>query len=514
MKRSVGIRLCIGVAVIAWIVPFLILPSLGSGNYLSPDETAVVVASSALLERGSMRIPDDLTESFPWLHPRSFVTASGSIVPVGFLGMPLIFGLLRGLLGDFALAAFPFLLAISVVIPLVQFTRNWKPGSRLVVLSVWLSFPTVILYANRGTFPNLNALCLTIWAVYLVWSKRSLLRSLSAGLIFGLALAIRPIELFWMLPWLWLAWRSRLDAKRKKEGLQLLGIGIGVYLVVMAYLILSYRTYGNPFAIGYWLRDPIIDGLSGISQPVAPVSTWPFGFHPTNVFFNVSRYFGLYLAPWGLLTLLSGIVAWKNRTLRPYLFVGLWTIVSLVLVYGQAIYQDHVGFNVTSTGNSFLRYLLPLSCIAALSIGALFEWLSTRINRSHWKTLVVLTGTVLYIFGTWTALKRDDEGLLKVASDLKGYSDIRAQAVKKLAPDTIILSERSDKIFFPKFRAVSPLPLPEEISRLSAEYPVALYTREIDMDTLMEYAMANIALELVHEGERESLYLVNTVWSD
>lgn len=508
------LRLCIGIAVLAWISPFLILPSRGTGVYLSPDETAVVAASTAFLERGSMRIPDDVTSSFPSIHPRSFISTPGAIVPVGFLGMPMILGVLRGFIGDLALVAFPFLLSISIVFPLIQFTRNWKPASRILAMSVWLSFPTVILYANRGMFPNLNALCLTIWALYLIWSKRSSMRSLSAGVLFGLALAIRPIEFFWMLPWFWLAWRFRLDARRHHERMQLLFVGIGMYLVFMTYLIVAYRTYGNPFAVGYWMHDPVLDASSGIAQSASSGSFWPFGFHPMNVFFNVSRYFGLFLAPWAVLTLFSGLAAWKSKSSRPYLLVGLWTIVSLVLVYGQGIYQDHIGLNVASTGNSFLRYLLPLSLIASLSIGSLSEWVSTRIDRGHWKTLVVVTAATLYLVGTWTALKRDDEGLLKVVNDLNGYSEIRSEAVKKLAPNTIVLSERSDKIFFPVFRAASPLPSPEEISSLSYENPVALYIRKPDTERLIDFANANIDLELIVDGERESLYLVNEYWEE
>ena len=457
---------------------FFVIPSFGSSVFLSPDETANAVSARQFAAKGDMRLEEPLLAQFPWLHPRSYVTQGTAMVPVGFLGMPILLGIFWKLFGEWGLVLLTPLLALSIAYPLWRFTAKWGRASQVATILAWLSFPTVILYANRGLFANLPVVCLTVWACYLIWEKRSLPRGISAGLCAGFAIAMRPTEIVWMLPWVFLAFikprRTPPTSSCEEEGLfKSLSFqeGAGGVLAFAIPLLLAafvaWKTYGSPFAVGYFLRDPIVKDAA-ISAPSTVVASpqqiiWPFGIHPMNVLRNTWFYLVKMFWPWTLALLAAVIAFWKNRGARPHILVGAWTLVALVAIYGQAMYQDHVGVNVVSFGNSFLRYLLPMSVLVAFSAGAL----ATKLPKVATAVLAV----ALVAMGTNLAMRGSDESVLPARRELLKYMAQRIDAKRTFPSDTIFISARSDKVYVPDFLAVSPVPSADLVERLRAAHP-------------------------------------------
>ena len=476
-RLSLPIVLLIG----TFLASFLcILPSLHARIYLSPDETANAVLMGTVLKNGSMKLAEPLLKQFPWVHPRSFVTQGEALVPVGFVGLPLILSLFELIFGGLLVGFVIPLLVLSVVFPLWRLLRSWGKATQLVAAFTWLSFPTVILYSNRSFFPNLPLVALMVWVVYLVQSAKTSRRLLVAGLLFALAVIIRPIELFWMLPWLWLAWRVREERNLSWKSC-LRALLLGSLIPLLGYLLVVWRTYGSPFAVGYFLRDTVVSEQCAVSSAqcisaggaVLPTAhralltvLWPFGFHPRDIWFNVVSYlFGIWL-PWTVVSLFTALCLWAKKAARPVILVSLWTLVGGLLVYGETIYQDHVGVNVVSTGNSFLRYLLPLAPILvagfAIGVTTLARQLPARL-RSLVIFMCLLAIVSLGLSISWNG----DEGIQASVQDVQSYVAIRSAASRTLSPSAIVLSERSDKIFFPMFRTASPVPSMTEAARLA-----------------------------------------------
>ncbi len=455
---------------------FFVLPSIGTGIFLSPDETANAVSARLFSQSGQMRFTEPLLREFPWMHPRSFVTQNATMVPVGFLGMPILLGIVRAFVGEWSLVFVTPLLALSVIFPLWRFMARVGRAAQIATVLTWLSFPTVILYANRGLFANLPVVCLTVWACFLLWelkvsaqggsasggkSLKSIqtitslqLKVLLAGLVTGVALAMRPMEILWIVPWLAVAWRCRQDRRAHFAWHPHVLFAIGTFIPLAIASYVAWKTYGSPFTIGYFLRDPIISATSDARLATSYVAQWPFGFHPRNVLFNLMSYFGKMLWPWTIIALAGIATLWKRNSARPYLYTAGWTIIALTLVYGQAIYQDHVGVNVISIGNSFVRYLLPLAVFISLTSG----YVCTKIiSYAHGALYVTLLG-FLAMFGTRLALMQDAEGIIPARRELRRYHEIRDATVQELKARATVFSERSDKIFFPPFRVASPIP--------------------------------------------------------
>lgn len=513
MMNETGKRWVIGfIGLVAFCILVTILPRHSKNIYLSPDETAVAVSAERFAYTGTMRVKDTLLEQFSWMRPRSFVTQGEYMVPVGFLGMALIAGMVFSIGGSWAMNLITPLAVLSCIYPLYRLVRTFRYGARIATLVIWASFPTILLYTNRGLFPNIPVLCAMIWAVYLIRDGRRQRAYALAALLVGLALTIRPVEAPWILIWIGAAYSARTSVFPVNFSLRSLaayGSAFIVFPVCAAYL--AWRTYGSPLAIGYWLHDTktIKDTTEIVLN--TQISWWPFGFHPRNMLFNLREYLFGYFAPWTIVSVLAGVAAWRrSRDARICIVAGIATVLSLILIYGQSIYQDHVGVNVVSSGNSFLRYVLPLVPFVAIAIGWLCDRLySMRPTRSM-MLLLTLSVWTFASFGIWTALVRDQEGLVTDIAELTRYADIRAQAVQHLPSDALILSERSDKNFFPQFRVASPMPPWEDIQQIvqSRTAPVYYFGSIVSGKALETWQEKQLMLEPLFRSDTQMLYHV------
>lgn len=490
-----------------------VLPSRLLTVYLSPDETAVAVAAREFGTNGSLRLADKLLEAAPWVHPRSWVTHEGSLVPVGFLGYPIIVGGVWRVLGEIGILALTPLLVLSACFPLWRFLKGLGWHAQVAGIAAWLSFPTVILYANRGLFPNLALVCLVLWSAYLVWHKPRSLTLVLAGLLFGMALAIRPVEIVWMVFWIvgaWLIKEADNHTPRVLSAVAWFAGGAAPFLIFSGWM--AWVTYGTPFTIGYWLRDPVLEQAadSAVASQATISPGWPFGFHPRNLWFNVRGYlFGL-MTPW-LLAAVLGVGYWYHtKREKTAVVVGLATFAVLSAVYGQAIYQDHVVRDMVSLGNSFLRYLLPLAPFLAAGFAA-FVWMLGMALKPTWARLaIVLVIGGLSFHGVQTAIAHDDESLRQSLQEIERYEGIRRTAYAKYGRKAIVVSDRSDKVFFPVMRTISPMPDDARLMELVREYPepVLIFTTTQDEKGLLEWLERGFLLFPSFETKNQMLYEV------
>jgi len=482
---------------------FFILPSLGSGVFLSPDETAVATSARVFGQQANMRIEDKLLTEGPWIHPRSYVTQGSAMVPVGFLGLPLVLSAVWRLAGDWGLAMFVPLLVMSAGFPLWRLLRRFGPYAAAIAVTIWLSFPTVILYANRGLFPNLAALCFVLWGIFFLTERKSLWWTMTAGFCAGVAVAIRPTEVIWIVPWFWFAW----SLKPSTTKLRFVSFGAAAAFPCLLAAFAAWTTYGSPFTIGYWLRDPVVMAATGVVTNAA-THLWPFGLHPRNVWFNLRWYVFSFIGPWTVVILIALAQHVKNKKSWKLIGVCLWTIASLAVLYGEAIYQDHVGVNVVSLGNSYLRYLIPLAAISALAAAALVAWLERRLGQTRGRGVAVCGAFLLAITGASIAIQSSGEGVLAGNRELQRYVLIRQTTLNQFGPQAIIVSERSDKIFFPTFRVATPVPDFETLRPLVANAPVPtlLFTETLDGGEQAMWSAEGFLLRPVFRTENQTLY--------
>lgn len=510
---------------LAALIPlYFLLPWFGKGMYASPDETSNAAVVRQLAWYGRLSIDEPLATDFPWLHSRSTVSHDATVVPVGFTGWPWVLSVFSFVLGQGSVPFLATMLLWSSAIPLFFLLRRFGTRSAWFGTLVAMTFPAMIVFGNRALFPQAAVVGFAVWSIFALTRLRSEHPPwvfCLVGVLLALTVASRPTELPWLLPWFaWSAWSVRPDRKRFAWACA----GALFPLIILAFF--AQASYGAFWKSGYLAHDnPTL--TIGTSQSVIGASVdgtrsllFPFGFHPRDVLWNVRSFlFGL-LFPWTMILVGSIMVvgrdAWKGRRedakrlLACYAvpLLSLWTVCVLIGYYGHGLYTDHVQIGAVTIANSFVRYLLPIGPI----IGFAFAFFMSRLDRKRFGTTIgILLALGLVLFGSYTALARDDEGMFTTSRELVRYRDIRDRASGYFGPSDVILSERSDKIFSSQLRAVSPLPSIGEVRRLAKTHPelkIGLFARPLSQEQTDEWRIVGFEpVELFVSG-REKLYLL------
>ncbi len=504
--------------VVILAVSFILPSTFRTGRYASPDETAVVRVTERFASFESARLPEPLVLSYPWLHPRSWVSQGPAIVPVGFLGWPMLLAPFAMVVGSGFLPFIAWLWFVSSFYPFYRLLSSYF-SRRAAWIGVLLmaATPMVLLYANRPLFPNAGLLSGCLWSLWVIeLAKRRSVYWWLVGFLLGLVTIIRPIELMWVLPW-WVWMGSRGSFRLKSSLFRLLPVLATIFL---SYLALNKLTYGAWWTIGYWIKDnPALNIKSVLYQSGSSFSSFfPFGIHPRSIVWNIRSFAAVFL--WPTLFILVAAFVTYLRSLpnpsslvlrwRPHLFVwlSLWTVAILFLVYGSGLYQDHVQPGAVTVANSFLRYLLPLSPLTGVAAAYVFDaHFSSSLSRRSFAVVFIL---LWLVFGVYSVTMKDDEGVLVTRTELARYASINDRAEDLFSSGSVIFSERSDKVFGSSFRSVSPLPSVEEIARFVREQAThlqaGLFVRPLSQRQRDEWRRQGLEAFEVGVFGREHLY--------
>lgn len=490
---------------------FLLL--FGGTTLLSPDETAVYQTVLALETQGHARIPVEGIQHFGWLHPRSWVSQGQVMVPVGFLGWPWILSLFNIGSSKFLIQSLALAFG-ATIIPGFYLLLSTILQRRFAILGalVLLSFPPVLLYLNRMLFPNIIILSLVIWSTYIYSvfeEKQKHVYSALIGTFTALITIIRPSEWFWIGPWFLSCYLAT------KTTLKLGSFLLPILLILGAYSFDQRETYGAFLTAGYFLRDNSIAAINEYNndsiKQTAFLRFLAFGFHPRHIMYNVWEFILVFLWPWTGAWLMSvgyGFYAlWKKRVAlsksEKIVFIGGCIASLLILIYyGNGLYMDHVAKGAIAMGNSFLRYTMPV--VAFGIAGAL--WILARLSFIQQK-IVMLCLCALVATGIGYAFGVSDESLLANRVSIQRNDETRERARPFLQSNSIVLSERSDKIFS-DWVAVSPMPPLSEVAKLlpATSSTVYFYSRPISQKDLDRWGSQKIRLEELFAHDRFVLY--------
>jgi uncharacterized membrane protein YhaH (DUF805 family) len=264
---------------------------------------------------------------------------------------------------------------------------------------------------------------------------------------------------------------------------------IAMLIILLTGWFVARQTYGGShglFPVGYFIHDQAntVAATAGSSQGSLQVAGLmrflPFGFHPRTLWSNVHAYlisaFGFWLGL-SLVGIAIDLKRHSGRDRRRLFFYGtvVWTLIVLFVLYGQSVFTDNITGEVT-IGNSFLRYLLPLVPLIAIGCAVTIDALFRRPRGIAFGSIAIVLFVLLNIV---TAFARDDEGILRTRYELQRYREIRYATERQVPRGSMILSERSDKIFETgPFIVVSPIPDQVTLDRIQhGTTPVFYFTR-------------------------------------
>lgn len=495
--------------------------------FISPDETAGAFFIRAFAETGSLRVPFDAMSGI--LHPRSMVADGMFLLPGSFLGLIVLYGAFAAVFGMSAVVYVSAALVLLAAFAWRQILQRWFSDRVANVAGLLMLFhPAVWYYTARGLMPNVLLVCCLIFSAWFFLkgihrqkdkqnSRRAAVLFGIAGVCLGWALFVRLSEIYWILPLFGVflyAERANLSLKT----LLLFAIGTSLPLVLM--LVLHAQTYGNPFVFGYQFvssHPPFVTIPSSIATESVTRLGWilPFGFHPRAIFWHTYDY--LFRLFWWLTlpTLFALGLVWKHPKQRAYTAVVIVVAAWLCVWYGSWRLNDNPDPTQLTIANSYIRYWLPVFVLSTPLLARTLVSLAERARTARVQTVVLFSSVlVLVVLNMRVVFFQGQDALVRMMSVLQTSEQIQAHVLSLVPEQGIIITDRSDKIFFPKRRVLVPLRSEQTytaIPLLMEHVPVYYYgitLPEKDLTFLNEQILLphGVRMQFIQSFGVESLY--------
>lgn len=438
----------------------------------APDENATSFFISQVRDGDLPRVEEKRNrELFNAIHPRSTTVVGDYIVPIGFVGIPMWYGmLLRGLPASIPNELPTAILIVLAGIAWFKIQEKYLGEKELALISTVLLFtlPPFWYYATRGLMPNVPFVCTLILAFYAVdmgFCKRykmQWLNLLIGGGLLGVAISIRMSE----IPWLMLAVAGYAIIKKKELSAEKVVIGcIGVAIALLPVFALQNTIYGAWQETGYTVKNQVSYEQGVMSESVSAFQTsaeiveknrvdrifgevLPFGFHEKLIVKHVFENVFILLPLVAALGTLGVVYAWWNkREWRLYIITLALVATWLFVLYGSWSINDNPDPFAVTLGNSYSRYwlpiyigLIPLIAIAINEIG--------KVGKSKKSALVICMVLGWMVFGG-ASITRGEDGFFAMRQRLLQY-DKDANIVKEEVPeDALLITHYADKYLFP-----------------------------------------------------------------
>ncbi|MFH1433852.1 MAG: hypothetical protein ABIG32_03075, partial [Candidatus Uhrbacteria bacterium] len=510
--------------------------------FISPDETANFYFATEFVENSKLYVFEPLNQILgDVIHPRSVFSVDGRLLPVSFVGLPVLYGLV-GKIGGVGIMVFitPFVAALALFAWRGTVERIFNRKIAFVSTVLLAFHPAWWYYTARGMMHNALFMSLVVFAAWFLvarpfrsrWADLDLVLS---GLLLGLGLFVRTAEVFWLLPVAILI-LIMLGKRIHWRGALLFGLSVLIALTPMFFL--NRSMYGGPLEFGYMAQNTT--GVTSVSlseqdvltdiTPNEETSVLPFDFNLRSILRHTLHY-GMELFWWFTILVLIGIplaIRGLNGKRKPseeskkylqWTYHGVFFVAGALLagLYGSWTFTDNPDPNTITIANSYVRYWLPVFLLTTVYAATVLVWLKDRMRTKLSGTLIVAAALILFaglgIRGTFLAA---EDGLVEVRSTLIRSHEIKTSVLNLTEPDAVIVVDRADKIFFPERKVMYPLRSDktyELMPRIVLRNPLYYYGvtfPETDVEYLNTKKLAELGLqiELIETYDEESLYRI------
>lgn len=549
-EKQVHLVILAAVVLVVFFGSFVLIGK--NGIQLSPDEKANAFFTERFAQTRTLSVLEPLNIEFDdALHPRSTVSIDGRIVPGSFIGLPVLYGSLAAVIGSWIVPFLTLIIAALGVFAYYAIAKKLFNQNIAFISSLLLAIhPGWWYYAARSLMHNVLFLSLLIFAAYFMLvrplrqrkSKIAWLPELDivlSGLFLGGAIFVRASEIVWIglvLIFLAIVYRSKITVRASVLFI------IAIIIALIPMFDLNRSTYGSPVAIGYTIEDgndqadfiPAI--LATPATPETPATLrqsieqtlkpfFPFGIHPRAIWRNFNHY-AITIFWWLAVLILIGIplfyperkISKDERKIRKvYLavfgFVSLW----LVVLYGSWVIHDNPDPAAVTIANSYVRYWLPMYLLAMPLAAYAIDWISQRARTKSAQKLIIAALLVLS-FGLSVRLVyfSKDDGLVDASKTLQRSVEIKTQVFSQTEPDSVIIVDHADKLFFPDRRVLQPLRSERTyqlMPRIIEQVPLYYYgitfpQKDVIYLNTEKLKGLGLRIDLIETFDEESLYKI------
>lgn len=462
-----------------FVYSFLIFGNSGH-HFTWPDETANYFFINNFIEHSSFSVAEPLNQiAGNLIKPRSFNIYQGSMVPGSFLGLLLIYGLIGKIVG-MGLVQFltPLLAVLAGIFFYKILLKLFEPKIAFISTLLFYLNPAWWYYANFSMLPNIAFLTFLLIGIYYLLKidkvviQKNILYVILGSLFIGLALTIRTNEFLWIIGLVGLL----LLVYRQKVKWQYVLIGLGVLITVfLPIFYYNQVTYGNYLSFGY-LR---LENGSGLAEQLptefkASGSTvvnfvkflvLPFGFHPRAALNNFFNYFvGLFW--WLFVPAVLGLFVFVKKYYRQehgvYFLITFLVSLYLLAYYGSWVFEDAMTLKLNRIGISYVRYFLPIYILVLPLAAIFFRQVVEYFKNKKVRVLLGLALSLIFIYFTLQVVYLGgNDNLVEIKENIGDYNLINAKVTVLTENGAVIVSGRSDKIFFPERKVVGRMTAPD-----------------------------------------------------
>ncbi|MDP2629870.1 MAG: glycosyltransferase family 39 protein, partial [Candidatus Uhrbacteria bacterium] len=282
-KIAIGFLCVLAIVPVFLTYSYLSFASVGGGTVRlnSPDETANYFFARTFARDSQIGYEEPLLESSKGVvHARSMTTAGSRVVPVGFLGLTVLYGALAKVFGVGALLFFtPFLAVVTAFAFYFLLKRFFSRTVAALSGVLLLIHPAYWYYASRGMLPNvlfvdlliLGALCLAV-----AFEKKRHWLSFVGGILIGTALTVRLSEMLWVLG---AGCILALITLRRRTCIGILACIIGLAIPLGVFFSLNKAIYGHPLLFGYQMTATF-ESVSSLDKTLELLKHFSFSALP------------------------------------------------------------------------------------------------------------------------------------------------------------------------------------------------------------------------------------------
>lgn len=542
--RSKQSKILLALAVVfffvySWFSAAVVIPNAnqaaGQKIFSWPDEMADNFFINQFIQTNSFVKSEPLNAVVQDIvHPRSVNIFNHAIVPMGFLGMLIVYGWLGKLFGLAATMFFTPLFAVLGVLffyGLIKEIFNRTVGFISALLLFCLA--PFWYYANLGMLSTVPFVAFLIIGLYFFVRQMNLEShrhrgslAFFSGLFISLALTVRLIEFVWVgiliiVPFIFYF--------KKINWKQVVWFLVGAIIPLSVMLYYNHLTYGQWLTVGYLKIDGTTDLFGRIPTEFNALNSYwrlifiPFGFHARLILDNFNNYIVKILWPYFVLTTIGAIV-WLTKIIRQHSLARkihnqemsalvkkefvffLTTMLAaawIVFYYGNWLLADPLILKLNTIGSSYVRYFLPVQILMVPVIAWLLDRVlqlsASKFLRFSFIGLIII-GLTVYSYGIVYLTTND--GLFAQRDVINQYY-VQARLVNEIVPtNAIIITDRADKLFFPQHRVVmfnSDYSIFPQLKKVAGETPVYYFSslRDNDINLINKDQLGALGLKFV-----------------
>lgn len=489
----------------------------------SPDETSNYFFVKNFAENNSIAKkinynPDEISNVSNLIHPRSISVNNFKLIPISFIGLILIYGVIAKIFGVWIIQYLTPVFSIIAIIFLYLllnklFNKKIAIISSLLILinpGFWYSSSKLLMHNTIF----ISLLIISYYFLIISIQNKKIIHFILWGFFLGLSLITRTSEFFWIL----LSIILILIFYRVKINYKIL-LTFLMFIFVFSPVFYFNKIHNSSYFKFSYTENLDKDVVSGsISNTNTLIKAFniifPFGINIKNILYVIYHFFLKLNWIFCLLLFLALLILFikrKNVSRKELGFIILWFLISvyLFIYYGSWKISDTAIINSITIGSSYIRYLLPFFILSSILIAISLDKLKNN------KATIIIISILMAIFANISfsiVYNSKIEGEKMISKNIKEFYNLKKLIISKTEDNAIIFTNRSDKFIFPERNVVFLYDYDiynyENLEKFrNVKIPMYYFDNKKDLNTPKQ----NIKLESIFTNDEYFLYKINFI---